>query len=125
MLFEDCLAIACSGVANLSWPGSQETEKMGGTKGQWVLKHSIYDFMDVMSIPHATHLIFAFFDPFLNILIVCIYPQNPVLTVNSSVVAIQRQNHKMKPSRISLSVTVLCYPEASVRLKLSTPDTYC
>lgn len=94
MLFEDCLAIACSRVANLSWSGSQETEKMGGTKGKWVLKCSIYDFMDVMSIPHAIRLIFAFFDSFLNILIVCIYPLNPVLTANSSVVAIQRQNYK-------------------------------
>ena len=98
---------------------------MGGTKGQWVLKRSIYGFTDVMSIPHAIRLIFAFFDSFLNILIVCIYPQNPVLTANSSVVVIQRQNYKMKPSTISLSVTVSCYPVAPVRLKLSTPDVYC
>lgn len=84
----------------MAW--EQETEKMGGTKGQRVLTLSIYDFMDVMSIPHAIRLIFAFFDSFLNIAIVCIYLQNPVLTGNSSIVVIQRQNYKMKPSRITL-----------------------
>lgn len=35
--------------------------------------------MDVTDMPRAIHLIFAFFDSLLNIVIDCIYPQNPGL----------------------------------------------
>lgn len=37
---------------------------MRGTKRQRVLKHSVYDFVDV--IPQGIHLIFAFFGSFLK-----------------------------------------------------------
>jgi len=56
----------------------ENKKKMGDTKAQQVLQLSIYDFTDVMSITHAILLIFAFFDSFLNVLLVCIYPQNCV-----------------------------------------------
>lgn len=118
MLFEDSLA--CSGVANLSWPGSQETQKMSGTKGQWLLKCSIYDFMDVMNTPHSIFLIFASFNSKHS----CLYESAKSLTANSSVVVIQRQNYKTKPFRISHSMIIPCYFASSIRLKLGTPDTY-
>lgn len=52
--------------------------------------------------------------------IICIYLQNPALTANLLAIVTQRQNYTMKPSKISLPMTVSCYPAVPVRLKLGT-----
>lgn len=100
-------------------------KKLNSIKRWWVLKHSIYLFMDVTDMPHAIYLIFAFFDSLLNIVIGFIYLQNPgldrtLIRCSYQEAEVWNISSRIHPSRVSLSVTILFYPTAPVRLKLST-----